>query len=113
MARVTLAMASSSMTRCGRLLSSAMALGTALGSEPPSTSRLPPAPRVAKLLDSGASAGSSFMGDGTTGVDFVCAAVGAEVAGIVGADTALPAGVAALAFALDAGEALSGRFCGV
>src|ERR1700747_885282 len=32
MARVILAMANSSMTRCGRLLSSAMARGTALGS---------------------------------------------------------------------------------
>src|SRR5216683_7566303 len=32
MARVILAMANSSMTRCGRLLSSAIARGTALGS---------------------------------------------------------------------------------
>src|SRR6266403_3229919 len=32
MARLILAMANSSMTRCGRLLSSAMARGTALGS---------------------------------------------------------------------------------
>src|SRR5277367_1793973 len=113
MARVILAMASSSMTRCGRLLSSAMALGTALGSEPPRTSRLPPAPRVATLLESAASAGSSFMGDGAAGVGVVCAAIGAGVAEVVGADAALPAGVAALAFALDAVEALSEKFCGV
>src|SRR5271167_3033993 len=106
MARVTLAMASSSMTRCGRLLSSAMALGTALGSAPPRTSRLPPAPRVARLLESAASAGSSFMGDGAAGFDFVCAAVGAAVAGDGVADAALPAAVPALAFVLGAGEAL-------
>src|SRR5271155_1420177 len=105
MARVTLAMASSSMTRCGRLLSSAMALGTTLGSAPPRTSRLPPAPRVAMLLESAASEESSFMGDG--------AAAGAALAEVGGAGTALLAGVVAFVFALDAGEALSGKFCGV
>src|SRR5271155_5309922 len=113
MARVTLAMASSSMTRCGRLLSSAMALGTALGSAPPRTSRLPPAPRVARLLESAATAGSSFIGDGAAAVDFVCAAIGEGVAGGGAAGAVLPAGVTALAFALAAGEALSGKFCGV
>src|SRR5580692_590895 len=56
MARVILAMASSSTTRCGLLLSSEMAGGTALGSLP-SGSRLP-APRVA---------GFSFMGEGESG----------------------------------------------
>src|SRR5436853_4743520 len=49
MARVTLAMASSSMTRWGRLESSAMARGTELGSGPESALRLA-APRVEVLV---------------------------------------------------------------
>src|SRR6267378_8044744 len=55
MARVILAMASSSMTRCGRLLSSAIARGTAFGS----TLRAPrwAVPGVASL------AAACFMGD--------------------------------------------------
>src|SRR5580692_4349700 len=58
MARVILAMASPSTTRCGLLLSSEMPGGTALGSLA-SGSRLP-APRVA---------GFSFMGEGESGAE--------------------------------------------
>src|SRR5277367_4261133 len=104
MARVTLAMANSSMTRCGRLLSSAMALGTALGSEPPRTSRLPPAPRVATLLESPASAGSSFMGDGGAGFEDDCAAGDEDGAALLGDVVAL---------VLDGGAVAFGKFCGV
>src|SRR5277367_6067577 len=101
MARVTLAMASSSTTRCGLLLSSAIALGTALGSAPPRTSRLPPAPRVARLLESAARAGSSFMGDGALGFDL------ADVAPVV---FVLALGAAT---GLDVCVAWFGRFCEV
>src|SRR5216117_2068008 len=61
MARVILAIASSSTTRCGRLLSSAIARDTALGSmlnDPPSEGRA--APGVARF------AGACFIGDGTS-----------------------------------------------
>src|ERR1700726_2419571 len=58
MARVTLAMASSSITRCGFLLSSAITRGTALGSGPLNKFRFP-APGVVKLP-----ATSGFDGDG-------------------------------------------------
>src|ERR1700719_601271 len=58
MARVTLAMASSSITRCGFLLLSAITRGTALGSGPLKTFRFP-APGVVGLA-----ATSGFVGDG-------------------------------------------------
>src|ERR1700733_13759838 len=58
MARVTLAMASSSITRCGFLLLSAITRGTALGSEPLKTFCFPE-PGVVSLA-----ATSGFAGDG-------------------------------------------------
>src|SRR5207248_7113570 len=61
---MTLAIANSSTTRCGLLLSSAIARGTAFGSAPPSTARFPApralAPRVARFAPWGE--GSCFMG---------------------------------------------------
>src|SRR5215475_11743327 len=60
MARVILAMASSSTTRAGRLLSSAMGRGTALGSTLNSPRRVPPC--VARLAE------GCFMGDGVSGL---------------------------------------------
>src|ERR1700693_5571492 len=66
MARVTFAMASSSITRCGFLLSSAITRGTALGSGPLKTFRFPE-PRVVRLAaTSGFDAeGFAFMETGT------------------------------------------------
>src|ERR1700722_919097 len=58
MARVILAMDSSSITRCGFLLLSAITRGTALGSGPLKTFRFP-APGVVRLA-----ATSGFVGDG-------------------------------------------------
>src|SRR5258708_23066063 len=58
MARSVLAMASSSTTRCGRLLSSEIALGTAFGSMPGGS--FWEAPRVGGL---------SFIGEGASAVD--------------------------------------------
>src|SRR5258705_110116 len=58
MARSVLAMASSSTTRCGRLLSSEIALGTAFGSMPKGS--FWEAPRVGRL---------SFIGEGASAVD--------------------------------------------
>src|SRR5271154_868879 len=92
MARVTLAMASSSTTRCGFLLSSAMFLGTTLGSAPLSTSRLPPRPLVATFVESGGAAGSSFMEDGAPEFTVICE-FGCDIA----ASPESPADAAALA----------------
>src|ERR1700731_2553648 len=58
MERVTLAMASSSITRCGFLLLSAITCGTALGSGPLNSFRFP-APGVVRLATT-----SGFVGDG-------------------------------------------------
>src|SRR5258708_9802274 len=58
MARSVLAMASSSTTRCGRLLSSEIALGTAFGSMPRGS--FWEAPRVGGL---------SFIGEGASAVE--------------------------------------------
>src|SRR6266567_5294100 len=62
MARVTLAIASSSTTRCGRLLSSAIARGTALGSmlSEPLLLEGDAEPGVATF------AGACFIGDGAS-----------------------------------------------
>src|ERR1700692_3821352 len=66
MARVTLAMASSSITRCGFLLLSAIMRGTALGSGPLKIFRFP-APGVARLAATSGFAcdGLVFMETGT------------------------------------------------
>src|SRR6202162_3191077 len=100
MARVTLAMASSSMTRCGFLLSSAITRGTALGSGPLKTFRFP-APGVVRFATtSGFDAeGFVFMETGTLALSATftsgdlfeadCPTAAEELGGAGGADGGL------------------------